>query len=559
MSDGNWTRRNFLETLGAVGGATAVYEAMTAMGLIRIPEAFGADAPCPQPPHKGASVVILGAGVAGLTAAYEMLRAGWTVTVLEAQNRIGGRNFTVRQNDVIHEIDDDGKRVDQVCQFDKGLYLNAGPGRIPYHHTAVLRYCRELKVALEVYDMSSSANFFQNDAAFNEKPEPRRRIENDTRGYIAELLAKVVNRGALDQELSPNDKAALLSLLTQFGTLDVGRYYAYTGSQRSGYSVQPAIVTPGREEKPLSLQQLLKSQFWLHRFYQPEDYEWQRTLFQPVGGMDGIVKGFENVIPSEFIHKNRQVREIEISDRGVKVVHSESGSDEKRHTTSADWCISTIPLPLLRGITSNFSDDYRTAVASVSFAPTCKVGWQAERRFWEEDDEMYGGISYINHNITQMWYPSNDYFTQKGTLTGAYNYEKRALVMGNMTPAERLALAYDGALRMHPQFRKDVDIKKGITIAWQNVPYQRGGWADWQPEQDEAYRRLLQPDRRFFVAGDQMSYLPGWQEGAIRSACYVMNRISRPAERLDEIRAIDRAPDAQRRTRGWGEDVEDDE
>ncbi|HEX6161237.1 MAG TPA: FAD-dependent oxidoreductase, partial [Thermoanaerobaculia bacterium] len=298
----SWTRRNFLEALGAAGGATAVYEAMTAMGLIRIPEAFGDDrAPCPQPNRPGASVVILGAGIAGLTAAYEMAKAGWTVTVLEAQDRIGGRNFTVRQGSVIREIDEDGRLVEQTCKFDKGLYLNAGPGRIPYHHTAVLRYCRLLEVPLEVYDMSTSANLFQTERAFFTKAEPRRRIENDTRGYVAELLAKVVNRGALDRELSPDDKAALLSLLTSFGTLDVNRYYAYVGSQRSGYTVQPAVTTPGVEEKPLGFQQLLRSQFWLHRFYQPEDYEWQRTLFQPVGGMDGIVNGFVKRIPAGII------------------------------------------------------------------------------------------------------------------------------------------------------------------------------------------------------------------------------------------------------------------
>lgn len=54
-------------------------------------------------------------------------------------------------------------------------------------------------------------------------------------------------------------------------------------------------------------------------------------------------------------------------------------------------------------------------------------GERANKCFWEDDrNTMYGGISWTDHNITQIWYPSNDYFSSRGTLTGAYNFGKNA-------------------------------------------------------------------------------------------------------------------------------------
>ena len=96
----------------------------------------------------GKRVVILGAGISGMTAAYELSRAGYHCTILEATNRAGGRNLTVRGGDVIREVDSR-----QWVDFDgeDHLYANLGPARIPHHHRAILDYCKEFGVELEVF------------------------------------------------------------------------------------------------------------------------------------------------------------------------------------------------------------------------------------------------------------------------------------------------------------------------------------------------------------------------------------------------------------------------
>src|SRR3954452_16576873 len=135
-------RRDLLSLIGAVAGSAAAYHAMTALGF-----ASGSDYKGPiklEGDPNRASVLILGAGLAGMTAALELRKAGYKVQVLEFNSRPGGRNWTLRGGDKFIELGG----ATQTCEFDEGLYVNPGPWRIPYHHRAVLDYCKRLNVAL---------------------------------------------------------------------------------------------------------------------------------------------------------------------------------------------------------------------------------------------------------------------------------------------------------------------------------------------------------------------------------------------------------------------------
>ena len=417
--------------------------------MLSVPDSVYA-VPLPSPEGSGSrkTIASLAAGIAALTAAYELKNrnSGYTIIVLEAQHRAGGRSYTVRANDKI--VEKHGNETwEQTCAFEgdkKNQYLNAGPGRIPYHHSVALGYCKELKVEIEPYVMTTRANLYQNKDGFQGKAMPHRRVLNDTRGWISELLTKAIDKGSLDDELSPRQKEQMLHLLNTFGPLKDKKY---VGSQRSGYVTQPGVLTPGDIEPPIPRVEILGSEFWLDRMYQSEDYEWQPTLFQPVGGMDKLAYGFVPHV-QEFIQYEREVHSVRNAE-GDKVVirHRAAGNPSApEETIEADWCISTIPVWILHGIDNNFKTPFLNALKAPKRGLTCKVGWQADRRFWELDDEIYGGISYINNNITQMWYPSNGYlFEDKGVLTGAYNYTDDAEYLGNQTLPERLKIAAAGA------------------------------------------------------------------------------------------------------------------
>lgn len=545
-----WTRRELLTRIGQVGGAAALYETMVALGLINLPGAWGGPPQLKSDAGRGKSVIILGAGIGGLTTAYLLSQFGYSCRILEASERAGGRNRTARRGDVLLEDSKANGKTSQTCRFDKGLYMNLGPGRLPYHHRRVLHYCRELGVALEPYIMNTTGNLFQTETGFDKMPIVYRRVQNDARGYIAELLAKAIDQGALQKEVTGEDRTRLLGLLRRFGPLGAKNhsdpcqkpeqlYFDYQGSTRDGCATDPdGNPTPNvyyNCEVPakLSLNELLRSEFWMHSFYDPIEFEWQPTLFQPVGGMDMIVRGFLREVGDKITY-NAPVKEVSLGDDQVKVTYMTKNGTE---TAKAEYCVSNIPCPVLSRIgLNNFSASMKNAIRRTAFDDSCKVGWQSNTRFWETQNEIYGGISWTDDIIEQIWYPSNDYFTSKGTLTGAYIHNspcpsdpQHATIFGNYSLKERLQVAKEGGARLHSEFDDEriVPTELGLSVAWQHVPWQEGAWPAWGNDQhdDVDYERLLRPDKRFYVVGDQASTLPGWQEGAMMSAEHVVELI----------------------------------
>ncbi|MFF7776339.1 flavin monoamine oxidase family protein [Streptomyces tanashiensis] len=506
----------------------------------------------PEPLRPGEKVLVLGAGVAGLTTAYELSRLGYDCTVLEATQRIGGRSRTVRRGDELYEIDDrTGVPVrTHTCAFDDGLYLNMGPGRIPYHHRRVLSYCRDFQVELEPYIMETTADLVR--PPHLARALPNRRVANDTRGHLAAKLAETLTADdAFTHEVR--------DLLRVFGALDDDGTYSV--AQRSGHLHDPAEGEPFPVPvPPLTFEELIESGFWKTRFYQPLDHPWQPSMFQPTGGMDRIVEALARQarLAGADIVLGAEVTDIAIT-AGTDLPHARVTyrRDGRTFRAEARHCVSSIPVPVLRGVgRTGFSPAFESAVRVVEFEKTCKAGWQANRRFWEDDGAcVYGGISWTSHTITQIWYPSTGYFSATGTLTGAYNFGADAEYFGGLSTGERLALAREGATELHPEFADGtlVPEDRGITIAWHKVPHQLGGWPEWSPDREDhrtAYRQLLQPEGGdvFYVTGDQISPLPGWQEGAMMSAQYVTQQILGVMPRT--VREVITVPDSVALTQG---------
>ncbi len=553
------SRRHFLEGLAMAGGGLALTQALELLGAtsaqaqehrpyapgqLKVPEGYG----------EGRKVVILGAGISGLTTAYELLApgSGYRVTVLEANDRVGGRSHTVRPGDKVIE----DKYPPQTCTFDNELgesyppYLNAGPGRIPSAHIHLLHYCKQLAVEIEVYVMETRSNLMYQEGGFGGRTQIDRHLAHDVRGYISEYLYKCAESCVAAEQTD-----ALRSLLVTFGMLDDhGRYvtkdqagklvYANFGRAnddlaRPGYKKLPG-VEEGIPVDPLHFDDILDSDFWEGtRFYQPQDFFWQPTLFQPVGGMDMIVKAFAREVGRRggSIRLNSPVRRITKQD-GKFVVEYERGG--RIETEIADICVSNMPIPLLQkaGLNLSFFDDrYRESLQAVFDSegfldPTCKVGWQAKRDLWQSHKPpervvpIFGGISWTSESITQIWYPSCEYQAELGVLTGAYNFGDNATEYGNHDPQWRLDRARAEAGNLAGgEFA--AGLQHGLTVAWQNVPYQRGGWANWTVVDDAVrhYNTLLEGDNDFFICGDQLSVIPGWQEGGIAAAQHVLRKI----------------------------------
>ena len=169
--------------------------------------------------------------------------------------------------------------------FEEHLYANLGPARIPHHHRAILGYCREFGVELEVFTNDNRAALFHHQDHFEGQPVTARRMMTDARGYIAELLAKAVGRNTLDAELTSEDKELLLNMLRGYGGLNADDLYM--GSGRGGYLgdyVQTGLGLSADVHVPLDLSDLLQSGFLDYQLHFSQFLNQNPTLFHPLAG-----------------------------------------------------------------------------------------------------------------------------------------------------------------------------------------------------------------------------------------------------------------------------------
>ena len=576
MSMENQTRRRFLEQLGLVGGASLVMTALQSWDLMA--GQAGVRPSLTGRPTSGTKVLVLGAGVSGLVLGYELGKLGYDYQILEARARVGGLCWTARAG--TEHVELGGER--QVCTFDQGMYQNMGPWRLPYTHTGVLNYCREVGVPIEMFINEGDNSYFYYEGdqwgPLANKRIRLRQVKADMFGYTNELLAKALDQKKLDVTLSPEDKDRFLRFLVNAGYLD---------STDKSYKGFP----PADENPPLPLAAILEAGFDSRvRSAPTTDGTTAAPIFQPVGGMDQFPKGLERAIGPHRITFNADVESVHQDDTGVKVVYADTKSGNKKHEVRADYVVMCLPMTIVAKLDVNISDDMMKIVKTVNHSESAKVALATKRRFWEEDDQIFGGHLYSNLPLGEFSYPSNGYFGKKGVMLGLYvngatfNAPSPTAAggrggggggrggganapagdaaaaaaaaaqggrggrgaapdgaaprppantlfrdLGNQPVAARIEHVLMHASKVHPQIRKELE--STFAVWWKNVKYSEGSYATGLP----AARRqeLSKLDNRILI-GSAVTCpysAPDWQEGAVAAGWQALKTIHERAMR----------------------------
>ena len=557
------SRRQFLTRVGQAGGYSAAFVAMQGLGLMETRPARAATLKATPGSGQGTRVVVLGGGIAGLVAAYELQPLGYNVTVLEARTRPGGRNYTVRGGDTVKLLDGST----QSCSWAPGHYQNFGPARLPSIHRHILGYCRKLGVELQVeVNMTRSAHL-QSDTALGGQPAVMRQIENDTRGHVSELLMKCMNQGALDAEFTGDDRQRMLDFLRVYGPLDqAGKY---VGSDRAGYSkVAGAGDVTGVLSQPIDMHTLLDAKFWQGMLFD-EQFDMQATMFQPVGGMDRIPYAFAKALGG-IVQYDAAVTAMHNTAGGVEIRYTQGGAAK---TISADYCICALPLTTLRKIDNNLDAPYKKVIDECTYAHAYKIAWES-RRFWEQDHNIYGGLEFCNVGCSPIWFPSAGLFSDRGVVVSGYSDELNSPFAALSLPA-KFAESRKSIERLHPGHGGELE--KPMYVGWGGMSWNEGSWirsyGPNQWEDDEArdhlgspnavpgtggqaarqqapgvalnsqtgqgaapalartgtnpgYETIIQPDGRVIFAGDHTTHVVAWQEGAALSALRAVQLVS---------------------------------
>jgi len=464
-----------------------------------------------RPPN--AKVLVLGAGISGLVVAYELGKLGYDARILEARDRVGGINWTVRRGSEHTEIG--GER--QACTFDEGLYLNVGPWRIPYTHTGILNYCKELGVPLQIFVNESDASYFYYEGAaagaLSNKRVRLREVKADLIGHTNELLVKAIDQRQLDLPLTREDTQRFVNFLVSEGYLDTSdRRYKAFANRGAG--------------NPYAFAELLQSGFGNRmRSVPATDGTTAAPMFHPVGGMDQIPRAFQRAIGAPRITFNAEVRSVHQTDAGVEVIALDTKSGKTVRTT-ADYVVACLPLTVLAGVDINLSPETMAAVRSATYSDSAKVGLAMKRRFWEEDDHIFGGHLYSDLPIGEFSYPSDGYFSRKGVLLGLYVHTG---ILGNEPMQARVEHVLTHASKVHPQIRQEFESAYGVW--WKRLKYSQGGFATGAI----AARReqLSRVENRILIgcAATAPASEPDWQEGAVAAGWQALTSLHERAMR----------------------------
>ena len=490
------TRRQVLQTLGACGGSSLVMGALDAWALMGAP---AGRQPQLEGSGGGTRVAILGAGLSGLVVGYELGKRGYDCRLLEARDFEGGLCWTVTGGDEVTELG--GER--QVCRFEPGQYLNAGAWRLPHGDEGILGYCKQLSVPLEIFVDTADANYFYDERAelgpLTGRRVRLRDVRADLWGSTSELLAKALDQGALDVPLSAVDRERLVTFLVRAGYLET-ESLVYTPPPSRG------------DRAAYDLSALLQSEFGNRAATLYAGIGGPAPVFQPVGGMMEIPRAFAREIGSQITYE-AEVRSVHQTPDDVRITYQDIASDVTRELT-ADYCVCCLPMAVTQRLDLDVSSTMQDAINECRHSVAAKMGLQMKRRFWEEDDGIFGGHLWARDlQLGEFSYPSNGFFGDKGVLLGFYGDGQMA-DLADRTTSDRIEHVLSRASRVHPQMR--AEFETAFCAWWQNMPYSRGAYS--RTPAPDLLNRLSQADGRIYLASAGASSRPAWLEGAVQAA-----------------------------------------
>lgn len=468
------------------------------------PQAFAAEGGEIKRSGPAKKIIIIGAGLAGLSAAYELTQAGHEVTVLEARPRPGGRVFTMRG------------------QFADGLYAEAGATNVFDNHAWTLKYIKLMGLTLDPEPSFAGASIYYMhgkrivikpgvpvdwplDLRADEKGKSRGEL---WRRYVAPVTQELGNVEASDWPPAS---------LRKYDDMSFEAFLKFRGASAGAVELLSLGLTDTLGEGARTVSALN----WLREAKPRAE---QKEVFFIRGGSDVFPRAFAARL-ADRIHYGTPVQRIEHSQHGVRVI---CAPRETQTSLTADYLICAIPFSVLRRVTVSpgFSAEKQKMIAELGHTSVVRVFMQTRKRFWQEQG-LNGGAS-TDLPIVSV-YDKAHYLPGPRGMLEAYVAGQRARNLAAMTADARQEFAVKEMEKVLPGLREYYE--GGTSVCWDDEQWTRGAYAWFKPGQMQSWLPdMMHPEGRVHFAGCQTSPWPGWMNGALQSG----NRAAREvAERVD--------------------------
>ena len=450
-------------------------------------------------------VIVVGAGMAGLVAAYELLRAGHEPLILEGRARVGGRIYTMRE------------------PFAPGLYAEAGAMRIPTAHFLTMAYVEKFNLSLSPFTMN-------NPQAYYHLGGQRYRIaeaaaDPDCLGFdvadhecgktTTQLWEAAVR--PIMEKLQAQGEAAWPEIIAEYDQYAT-REFLELNKWSEGAIEMFGLLENQESRMNASFVELLLASMG-HVF---------TDMYQIDGGMDRLPQAFLPMLQDRIRFGANMVAIDQTPDEVT--IHYETRGGRARAT--GDYAIITVPFSVLRHVEAlqPFSRNKQRAIRQLPYDASGKIFFQCRRRFWEEDDGIFGGGSLTDLAIRNIYYPEHGRETRRGILVASYTWAEDAQRWGSLPPSDRIAQALENVARLHPQVTEEFEA--GASMMWHEDPFACGAFALFEPgQQTLLHGHIIAPEGRIHFAGEHASLVHRWIQGAIESGLRAASEIHEAAAR----------------------------
>lgn len=438
--------------------------------------------------NKPKKVVIVGAGIAGLAAGYELLQAGHDVQILEAQHRVGGRIYTLRD------------------PFAQGLYGEAGAMRIPRAHSLTMAYIEKFGLQIADFMMGNPQAYVHVGGI------KRRMAEVQAKPELMGFETSAKEKGRLAGDIWDEAIRPLAKKVENDGWDEVTAEY-------DQYSVREFLELKGWSEGMIEMFGLLNNQESVMNssfleLFREDGGNYYTNMCQIVGGMDNLSHAFLPALGSRIRYGAKMIAIDQTHDEAVIHYQTRAGRFEAR----GDYAIITVPFPVLRHVEvlKPFSRVKQRAIRQLHYDASAKIFFQTRRRFWETDEGIYGGGTVTDLAIRNLYYTNYGKDTGRGILLASYTWSEDAQRWGSLAPHERIEQALENVAVIHPQIKDEFEA--GASHMWHDDPFAGGAFALFDPgQQILLHQEIVKPEGRIHFAGEHASLYHAWIQGAFES------------------------------------------
>ncbi|XP_018081533.1 L-amino-acid oxidase [Xenopus laevis] len=454
-------------------------------------------------PHRK-HIVVVGAGMAGLSAAKVLLEAGHRVTVLEANNHVGGRVLTYRDPE--------------------GWYAELGPMRLPTVHRIVREYVRKLGLQLNTFISSDPDNIYM----FNNIRKTQRDVMSNPNQFNFELKDSEEKKN-----ISSLYGASIKKLLDEMNGKECSEILdIFDRASIKSYLVEEAALSRGAVQM-VGHYMNLNAEFYISFLESVigEIYFGNSRLDEITGGFDQLPLALYKSI-KEVVYLNSTVEKVIKKQRSVIVQYRKYKSSGLT-SLEANYVIITSTAKATRRIQflPPLSPKKNNALSSVHYTSATKIILACNERFWEEDG-IFGGRSATDLPIRYVFYPSHNFTSGKGILLVSYTLGDDSMFFSALSDEQCADVVFNDLAALHKKPKEELRraCPKIVVKKWSLDPYTMGAFAHFTPYQfGDIYEHLAMPEGRIYFAGEYTSFPHGWIDTAIKSGLKAARDIHKEA------------------------------